>query len=52
MPMLKTRDATELYVKIWGEGRPVILMHGWPLSSSSWDALERSAFRWTHSRRS
>jgi pimeloyl-ACP methyl ester carboxylesterase len=49
MPMLKTRDATEIYVKIWGEGRPVILMHGWPLSSSSWDdqalALAEAGFR-------
>ena len=32
-----TTDNTELYVKDWGSGRPVILMHGWPLSSDSWD---------------
>jgi non-heme chloroperoxidase len=37
MPMVLTRDKTELYVKDWGAGRPVILMHGWPLSSDSWD---------------
>lgn len=37
MTKIKTRDGTELYVKVWGSGRPVILMHGWPLSSDSWD---------------
>jgi pimeloyl-ACP methyl ester carboxylesterase len=37
MPMIETRDGTRLYVKEWGEGRPVILTHGWPLSADSWD---------------
>lgn len=37
MSTIKTTDGTELYVKDWGTGRPVILMHGWPLSSDSWD---------------
>lgn len=37
MPMIKTRDGVQLYVKDWGSGRPVVLMHGWPLSSDSWD---------------
>ena len=32
-----TADGTRLYVKDWGAGRPVILLHGWPLSSDSWD---------------
>ena len=34
---IKTRDGVQLYTKQWGEGRPVILLHGWPLSSDSWD---------------
>ena len=38
MPYIKTRDGTDLYVKDWGEGRPVVLIHGWPLSADSWDA--------------
>lgn len=38
MPHVKTRDGTEIYVKDWGSGRPVILIHGWPLSADSWDA--------------
>jgi pimeloyl-ACP methyl ester carboxylesterase len=32
-----TKDNTKLYLKDWGTGRPVILLHGWPLSASSWD---------------
>ena len=35
--MIKTRDGTRLYTKVWGEGRPVILLHGWPLTADSWD---------------
>ncbi len=37
MAYITTRDNTKLYVKDWGKGRPVILMHGWPLSADSWD---------------
>ena len=37
MPYLKTRDGTDLYVKDWGSGRPIVLLHGWPLSADSWD---------------
>ena len=37
MGHIKTKDGTELYFKEWGTGRPVILMHGWPLSADSWD---------------
>lgn len=39
MHMIETRDGTHLYVKVWGEGRPVVLIHGWPLSSDSWDPI-------------
>lgn len=37
MPFIETDDEIDLYVKDWGEGRPVILLHGWPLSADSWD---------------
>ena len=37
MSFVTTPDNTRLYVKDWGSGRPVILLHGWPLSSDSWD---------------
>ena len=35
MNFITTADKTKLYVKDWGSGRPVILLHGWPLSSDS-----------------
>jgi non-heme chloroperoxidase len=34
---VKTRDGTQLYVKDWGQGRPVILLAAWPLSADCWD---------------
>jgi len=49
MPYIKTRDGTDLYVKDWGSGRPVVLTHGWPLNADSWDAqalaLAEAGFR-------
>ena len=29
MPYVKTRDGADIYVKDWGSGRPVVLIHGW-----------------------
>lgn len=37
MTTVKTADFTQLHVKDWGSGPPVILIHGWPLSADSWD---------------
>lgn len=37
MSYVTTKDNTKLYVKDWGTGRPVILIHGWPLSADGWD---------------
>ncbi|MBA3898251.1 MAG: alpha/beta hydrolase [Sphingomonadaceae bacterium] len=37
MPYVTTRDDTRLYYKSWGSGRPVVLIHGWPLNADSWD---------------
>jgi non-heme chloroperoxidase len=50
MPYVKTKDGTDIYLKDWdGGGRPVILIHGWPLSADSWDtqgiALAEAGFR-------
>lgn len=49
MPMVETRGGTRLYVKSWGDGRPVVLIHGWPLSGDSWDpvavALAEAGYR-------
>ncbi|QFT59315.1 Arylesterase [Sulfitobacter sp. THAF37] len=37
MPIVTTSDQTELYVKDWGAGQPVVLIHGWPLNADSWE---------------
>jgi pimeloyl-ACP methyl ester carboxylesterase len=39
MCYIKTAGDVKLYVKDWGSGRPVVLMHGWPLSADSFDDL-------------
>lgn len=39
MSHVKTKDGINLYVKDWGRGRPVIMMHGWPLSADTFDDL-------------
>ena len=49
MPMISTND-TNLYVEdSGGTGRPVVLIHGWPLSGASWaaqvPALTEAGFR-------
>jgi non-heme chloroperoxidase len=38
MSYVTTRDGTEIFYKDWGVGPPVVLSHGWPLSSDSWEA--------------
>lgn len=49
MPYVKGRDGTDLYVKDWGSGRPVVLIHGWPLNADSWEpqaiALAEAGYR-------
>jgi len=36
MPFITTADGTEIYYTEQGSGRPVLLSHGWPLSSDAW----------------
>ena len=42
MPMLKvgaeTHKPVEIYYEDHGAGKPVVLIHGWPLSGRSWEA--------------
>ena len=49
MPYVATDDDTDLFIKEWGDGPPVILMHGWPLNADSWDdvalGLANAGFR-------
>jgi non-heme chloroperoxidase len=37
MPVIKTKDGTEIYYKDWGSGQPIVFHHGWPLSADDWD---------------
>lgn len=39
MSVLPTRNNDRLYLKDWGRGRPVILIHGWPLTADTFDDL-------------
>jgi len=38
MPRLIVSDGTEIYYKDWGSGPAVVLSHGWPLNSDSWES--------------
>ena len=55
---ITTREGVEIYYKDWGPktGQPVVLCHGWPLSSDSWESaaffLASNGYRVvTHDRR-
>ena len=49
MAFAKAKDGTRLYYKDWGQGRPVVLLHGWPLTGDTFDdaaiALAEQGFR-------
>jgi non-heme chloroperoxidase len=40
MPFITTADGVEIFFKDWGDGQPVVLCHGWPLSSDSWESQQ------------
>ena len=48
MPFVKAADL-ELHADSWGSGRPIVLVHGWPLSAAMWEyqaiALAAQGFR-------
>jgi non-heme chloroperoxidase len=37
MSTITTRDSTTIFYKDWGEGKPVVFSHGWPLNANAWD---------------
>ena len=49
MPFIPAQDGAQLYYKDWGTGRPVVLIHGWPLDADMWEfqhlALAEAGFR-------
>jgi len=38
MPIITTKDGTQIFYKDWGKGQPIVFSHGWPLSADDWDA--------------
>ena len=36
MPFITTSDGIELYYTEQGDGRPIVMSHGWPLCSDAW----------------
>lgn len=37
MPFFNAKDGTALFYNDWGTGRPVVLIHGWPLNADMWE---------------
>jgi non-heme chloroperoxidase len=37
MPVIESKDGTHIHVKSMGTGKPVILIHGWPLTGDMWE---------------
>ncbi|MBC8130985.1 MAG: alpha/beta hydrolase [Rhizobiaceae bacterium] len=37
MPFVTTADKTELFYNDWGQGKPIVLIHGWPVTSAMWE---------------
>ncbi|MCX4563194.1 alpha/beta fold hydrolase [Streptomyces umbrinus] len=40
MPYVTASDGAQIHYKDWGQGRPVVLSHGWPLNADSWEAQQ------------
>ncbi len=40
MSFVTASDGAQIFYKDWGEGRPVVLSHGWPLNADSWEAQQ------------
>ncbi len=37
MAFVQTKDGTSLFMNDWGQGRPIVLVHGWPLNADMWE---------------
>jgi pimeloyl-ACP methyl ester carboxylesterase len=39
MPKATAKDGTRLFYKDWGQGKPIVLLHGWPLTGDTFDDM-------------
>jgi non-heme chloroperoxidase len=37
MGFITTKDRTQIFYNDWGEGRPIVFSHGWPLTADAWE---------------
>ncbi len=37
MPMIQSAGNVDLFYQDWGSGKPVVLIHGWPLDADMWE---------------
>jgi len=37
MPFIQSSGSVDLFYQDWGSGRPVVLIHGWPLHADMWE---------------
>jgi non-heme chloroperoxidase len=37
MAILAMQDGTKIFYRDWGQGQPIIFLHGWPLTADMWD---------------
>ncbi len=37
MAFLNAKDGTRLFYNDWGSGKPLVLIHGWPLNADMWE---------------
>ena len=37
MAFVEAQDGTRLFVNDWGHGRPIVMVHGWPLNADMWE---------------
>ena len=49
MPYVTASDGTQIFYREYGEGRPIVFSHGWPLNGDAWDGqmlfLANNGFR-------
>lgn len=49
MSYVTTKDGTAIFYREFGEGRPIVFSHGWPLNADAWDGqmlfLSQHGFR-------